>query len=60
LEIKKGSDMFSRMIVGGRFLGLDIGDWCMLIGGLLLCGLLTLLGYRAQPFINLAITFRAF
>jgi hypothetical protein len=32
------------MIVDGPFLGLDIGDWFTLIGGLLLCGLLTLFG----------------
>jgi hypothetical protein len=44
------SDLFMRMAVGGRFFGLNVGDWSMLLGGVALVGLLALpiCGPRAQ------------
>jgi hypothetical protein len=35
--------MFVRMTANGRLLGLDVGDWSMLLCGLILAGLLTAL-----------------
>jgi hypothetical protein len=34
---------FTHFTTDGRLLGFDIGDWSMLLGGLVLAGLLTLL-----------------
>jgi len=34
--------MFMRMTAQRRLLGLDIGDWSMLLGGLTLAGVLAL------------------
>jgi hypothetical protein len=35
--------MMLRFATDGRLLGFDIGDWSMLLGGLVLAGLVTLL-----------------
>jgi hypothetical protein len=34
---------YKHLVTGGRFLGFDVGDWSILVGGLALVGLLVLL-----------------
>ena len=48
---KKGNEsrrpevsMFPRLVSDGRLLAFDIGDWSMLVGGVVLAGLIALLG----------------
>jgi|HubBroStandDraft_1064217.scaffolds.fasta_scaffold845804_2 hypothetical protein len=42
-DLKAGGAMFARMTTEGRLFGFDLGDWSVLLTGVVLTGFLSLL-----------------